>query len=235
MRAMLRSGETHEMKLQSFLDVPIPSRMQQLPRDARGYPVPVIVFIDEAGRPHLQISDEAKRERVIANRLCGICGQPLSRGKWFVGGAVSAFDPAGAYLDPPLHGECLRYAMQVCPYLGAPRYAKRIDGATLRQDGESQYALSTDPFILEGRPKIFVTVMALEMRVVRGELGQAYMLPKKPYRHVEYWQYGSPIDAADALRQLREEGHWEAATGHETSAGEAFDPTNLPLLPKRRR
>ena len=37
----------------------------------------------------------------------------------------------GAFADPPGHRACVTYALQVCPYLAAPSYAKRIDGETL--------------------------------------------------------------------------------------------------------
>ena len=49
--------------------IPVPARMQQLPRDQRGYPVPVIVLRDNSGRPHFTMNDEAKRQRIILSLI----------------------------------------------------------------------------------------------------------------------------------------------------------------------
>lgn len=62
----------------SLTDVPIPPRMAHLPRDPRGYPIPVIVLVDDSGRPNF-----APWSRSIcvgrcpnANPRKSMCGRP---------------------------------------------------------------------------------------------------------------------------------------------------------------
>ena len=111
--------------------IAIPDRMKHLDRDHRGYPIPYIVFRDNDGKPHFTINAHEKVARCKHEDICAICGMKLLRGRWFLGGPMSAFHPHGAYIDPPLHHECMRFAVQTCPYLISAKYTKRIDGNTL--------------------------------------------------------------------------------------------------------
>jgi hypothetical protein len=65
----------------------LPARIAQLPNDKRG------------------INDDRKSWRALKERLCPICGGPLGRWKWFIGGPLSAFSEHGWYLDLPGHHE----------------------------------------------------------------------------------------------------------------------------------
>ena len=85
---------------------PIPKRMQHLPRDHRGYPIPAMVWRDQTGQPHFTINDETVRYMLLIENRCSICGTALLPLRWFVGGPLSAFDPNGMYLDPPVHRDC---------------------------------------------------------------------------------------------------------------------------------
>src|SRR5262252_1142176 len=116
---------------ENWRNIPVPDRMKNLPRDPRGFPIFIMAYRDPNGRAHFTVNDEDVRRRLIAQDRCSVCGGRLQRGRWFVGGEKSAFDPCGAYLDPPMHHECAGYALQVCPYLASPVYAKLIHGATL--------------------------------------------------------------------------------------------------------
>jgi hypothetical protein len=113
---------------------PVPDRMKHLETDSRGYLIPWGVYRDHTGRAHFQINDELRRLRSFRENLCPICGKSLFRGRWFVGGPMSAFHEAGAFADPPMHYECAVYALQVCPYIALPRYGRRIDDRTLDKD-----------------------------------------------------------------------------------------------------
>lgn len=180
-------------------DVPIPSCMRHLARDRRGYPIPVVVLVDRNGEPHFTMNDEDARWRCIERDLCTICGGKLFRGRWFVGGPLSAFDPDGAYVDPPLHGECARYALRVCPYLAAPNYSKRIDARTLRPGAEPGLMLMVDATMIPDRPAVFVSAMAAGQTVTGDRTSlQSYVKPKRPYLRIEYWREGVQLAAADA-------------------------------------
>jgi hypothetical protein len=182
------------------MTVPIPARMKALDLDSRGYPIPWGVFRDRAGRPHFTINEESKRVLALVGDLCPICGRALLRRRWFVGGPRSAFDPHGAYNDPPMHRECMRYALKVCPYLAAPRYGRRLDTATLAAD-EIERRIFLDATQIAERPVLFVAVMADRQDLIPPLY---YVRPRKPYLAVEYWQTGRELPAQQGERIVRE-------------------------------
>lgn len=170
------------------MTVPIPPRMQRLELDKRGIPIPWGVFRDLDGEPHFTINDEHKRERMMAEGLCSICGGKLGRGLWFVGGPLSAYHAGGCYIDPPMHQECMRYALQVCPYLAAPRYERRIEARTLK-GARTPPMIMVDPTAIPERPALFVGVLTAGVTMWREGM-QSYLRPKMPYINVEYWRHG---------------------------------------------
>jgi hypothetical protein len=162
--------------------------MKHLKKDTRGYPIPDGLYIDPDGRAHFTINDEVKRLRHIMGRLCPVCGKRLKPFYWFVGGARSAFDPNGAYIDLPMHTECAHYALQVCPYLAAPSYAKRIDDKTLSKDNPKLVLL--DQTMIPDRPEVFVAVSTKRFTFTNGH---KYVKPARPYRDIEYWAHGEKV------------------------------------------
>jgi hypothetical protein len=179
--------------------IPIPERMAHLERDRRGYPIPEAVYRDQAGRPHFAVNDEVIRQRHLERELCPICGGKLHRGRWFVGGPLSAFSESGLYIDPPMHAECARYALQACPYLAAPNYSqdKRIDAATLPVDDPNVIVM--DPTMIPERPEVFVAVMSIGQRLQMGDLPNGgrwirYVAPVRPVRRAEFWRHGLLLD-----------------------------------------
>ena len=169
-------------------EIPIPARMRYLPRDRRGYPIPFIVFRDTDRNPHFTINDDQRRAFVLKHDRCGICNHALFRGRWYVGGPASAFDPRGAYLDPPMHHECAEYALQVCPYLAAPSYSRLIDGKTLDPE-KADATIVLDATVDNTRPDFSVAVMAIGHRIT----AEGYIVPKRPYRRVEIWKHGKRL------------------------------------------
>jgi hypothetical protein len=166
-------------------DVPIPENMRYLPRDKRGYPIPTIVFRDSDGNPHFTINAEERREFVLKLDRCGICNHPLSRGRWFVGGPLSAFHERGAFIDPPMHHACAQYALRVCPYLAMPSWTHSIEAKTL-DPKKIAVPILVDHTVDNTRPDFFICAMAIGQR--RNENG--YIIPKRPYRRVEFWAHG---------------------------------------------
>jgi len=160
----------------------------------RGYPVPCMALVDQAGVPHFAINDERKRLRVIRDELCSICGTALFRGRWFVGGPLSAFHPEGAFIDPPMHSECARYALQVCPYLAAPRYSAEIGIAKAKAhaDALTESLVLLDRTMMPGRPHgdVFVALMTTRQIKIYDNLN---LKPTPPYNVVEYWRRGERI------------------------------------------
>lgn len=175
------------------LDVPLPERMRKLDRDPRGYPIPFIVLRDNEGRAHFTINDTAKVQITLRRDLCAICGQKLLRGRWYVGGPGSAFHPDGAYIDGPLHFECAQYALQVCPYLAAPKYAGRLDMKTVDPAKLPGTAMFMDQTLDPRRPEVFVAVMATG----HTQTENGYLQPKRPYMRAQIWQEGKLIEELD--------------------------------------
>lgn len=166
--------------------IAIPDRMKHLDCDHRGYPIPFIVFRDSDNKPHFTINDQHKISRCRHSDLCPICGRELLRGRWFLGGPMSALHPRGAYIDPPLHHECMRFAVQTCPYLVNQKYTKRIDGNTLDRSKAPDVITLIDPTLDPTRPKIFVAAMAVGQTYTEN----GYVVPKHPYRGLEFWRDG---------------------------------------------
>lgn len=68
--------------------VPMPARIARLPRDQRGYPIPVNV-LNSKGVLDFRATDPAKMARIIEQRCCALCGEPLGARMAFVGGPKS--------------------------------------------------------------------------------------------------------------------------------------------------
>jgi len=77
---------------------------------------------DNDGEPAFAVLDPQRVLRSLCDRLCGICGQALDYWIAFVGGDLSL---KNQLFGVPLHEECARYAMRVCPYLANPHAKHR--------------------------------------------------------------------------------------------------------------
>lgn len=92
----------------------IPKRLKQRPQ-WKGLPIPYIALIDDHGKPDFRVTDQHKRFAVMRNHWCQLCGGPLGKWCFFVGGTEAA--KANQYFEPACHLDCLIYAMQVCPFI----------------------------------------------------------------------------------------------------------------------
>lgn len=182
--------------------IPIPPRMQHLDLDPRGYPIPDIILRGRDGTAHFAINDERRRlEKHILGDCCPICGGRLARARWFIGGPRSAFDPRGAYNDTPVHDECMRYAMRVCPYLATQSYQGAVGARKMPEEerkGMIIRDLADQPNIenIPKRPELFVCVQAIGQTV---HVQTRMLVPRRPYRRIEFWQNGKQIDRAEGL------------------------------------
>lgn len=187
----------------SWKDIPIPSRLAKRPTDKRGFPVPAIALVDSDGRPHFTITDEVERQAVIVYSQCALCGQRLGELRWFVGGPMSAFHETGAYLDPAMHGECLKYAMQVCPYLAMPRYTKLIGDKTIDYAKIKGDIREDDPSVIDDRPPLFVAVGALRQINIMEDAWVKYVKPSM-IRSVHYWKHSVKLEREVGEAMVRE-------------------------------
>jgi hypothetical protein len=107
----------------------LPLRMQSLPLDERGYPVPWFVAWQD-GKPVFQAMDGAKWMKAVRDRLCWVCGGVLGVYKTFVAGPMCGINRTSA--EPPSHSECARWSARNCPFLSNPAAARRdVEGSSL--------------------------------------------------------------------------------------------------------
>ena len=184
-------------------EVPVPALMAKLPRDQRGLPIPVMTMRDGAGRPLFTVNDGATTDRLIEQDRCPLCGNKFHRARWLVGGPLTAFHPNGAFIDPPMHGECMRYALQVCPYLAAPKWTT-LGTAELKfaqsDFGPDAIAVATPhhPTPFRERPALFIAVQFIGPCPVHTSphSGNRMFTPRS-YRQVQYWRHGAQLSKAE--------------------------------------
>lgn len=174
---------------------PIPARMAHLKRDPRGYAIPVITMVDETGRAHLTVNNEKERQRCLKYNRCHICGTRLFKYKWLVGSPLAAFSPEGIYIDGPLHHECMRYAVNVCPWLAAPSYKRQIGDKTLDPAHVPPGHQTVDPSITHHRPDLFVAVKIEKFTTIPRDFENQYIVPRRPILDREFWCKGVMLDA----------------------------------------
>jgi hypothetical protein len=103
----------------------LPSRMQTLPIDDRGYVVPWFVdWID--GKPEFRAMDPQKWVKAIRLKLCWVCGERMGRYMTFVAGPMCGINRTSS--EPPCHLECAQWSARNCPFLNNSEAIRRVDG-----------------------------------------------------------------------------------------------------------
>ena len=67
------------------------------------------------GEPHFDVLDVKKCKRILAERRCGLCNGELGKVFAVIGGPLVKSNCT--FSDPPMHPQCARYAIEVCPFL----------------------------------------------------------------------------------------------------------------------
>jgi hypothetical protein len=96
----------------------LPKRVQRLPADRRGFPIPWFVAWRD-GEPQFPVIDAAKLRVAWTNELCWVCGDRLGTVRGWVMGPMSAIE--GATPEPPSHYDCARFSVRHCPHLSTPK------------------------------------------------------------------------------------------------------------------
>ena len=110
--------------IRSDLSRPLPLRMQKLPIDERGYPVPwFVAWFD--GKPEFRAMDPLKYRRAVKEHLCWVCGGALGVNVAFVAGPMCGINRTSA--EPPSHYSCAEWSARNCPFLNNPRATRRED------------------------------------------------------------------------------------------------------------
>ncbi len=196
-------------------EIPIPLRMRHLDLDHRGFPIFYIAQRDpNSGRAMFAVNDSLKQRECAEKDLCEICGTKLFRGRWFIGGPLSAFHPKGAYNDAAMHDECAHYSLNVCPWLAASNYERTIGE---KQAEKLPGTLTHDPSdpLFKYRPPLFVAVMSIGHVNEMRPAGLYVFKPNRPYRKVEFWVQGKQLSLEDGALMAREYMQQAIARQHE--------------------
>ena len=194
--------------------IEIPPDLRDNDRDRRGLPIPFVVYRDVTGAPHFSINNVAAVDQVLDHKLCGLCGKPLLPGQiWLIGGPGSTFLEGGMYIDPFMHQACGRYAIEVCPFLAAPSYARRVEGRTLKQTDAHDDMELHDNQIAPPRPDFFVQARTTGFSLVDSHdgSGHRYILPERPWQELEFWKDSVPITPQEAWKLALAGGYAPAA------------------------
>lgn len=119
------------------LSVDIPKRMAHLKTDKRGYPIPYFTPIIN-GEPDFRYQDQKKQQACVSYKLCSICGEKLTKGVyWFISGPHGLAN--GIHSDAPMHEDCARFSINVCPHLAFFKAERRTEA------GDDPNQLRTKP------------------------------------------------------------------------------------------
>lgn len=182
-------------------DILIPFNLSKNDRDRRGLPIPFIVYRDMNGVPHFTVDDTRAVNLALSKKLCGLCGKPLKVGQmWLIGGPLSSFSEDGLFTVPPAHEECARYAVQVCPYIAASNYSNLIEDKTLKPEAVHDALQVHDDQIKPPRPLFFVLARTSGIKLIDPQdgSGKQHILPRRPWKEMEFWQIGKRISRAEA-------------------------------------
>jgi hypothetical protein len=182
-------------------DIPIPIHLSKNDRDRRGFPIPFIVYRDQNGVPHFTVDDVGKQSLTLSKKLCALCGKVLKLGQmWLISGPASSFAEDGLFTTPPAHEECARYSVRVCPFLAAPTYSRYIADKTLNPQAVHDAAYVHNDQIAPPRPLFLVLARTSGIKLIDSQdgSGKKYVLPRRPWKDVEFWQHGEQITQREA-------------------------------------
>lgn len=107
----------------------MPARIAKLPRDARGYPVPVFVQWMRDGspaargalgaEPDFRIADAVFRQQAFKGGFCWVCGERLGVDRIYAIGPMCVINRVTS--EPACHLDCAEWSARACPFLSRPR------------------------------------------------------------------------------------------------------------------
>jgi hypothetical protein len=180
----------------------IPARIDRLPRDHRGFPVPWFVqFFKDGkasdfgvGEPDFRVADQRKLAKAIKHSLCWICGDPLGRHRVFVIGPMCAINRTIS--EPPSHRECAEFSAKACPFLSRPRMRRNEKDLPDNRVEPGGIALDRNP----GAVCLWETKDYRTFRATMGNDGILFFLGE-PTR-VDWWANGRTATRDEVLASI---------------------------------
>lgn len=120
----------------------LPSRMQTLAVDERGYVVPWFVDWIE-GKPEFRAMDPQKWVRAIKEKLCWVCGKQMGRYMTFVAGPMCGINRTSS--EPPCHLECAEWSARNCPFLSNSSMTRRFDESMAGAKSIGGFSITRNP------------------------------------------------------------------------------------------
>ena len=178
----------------SIRDIPRPAGVDQLPVDARGFPVPWFVDWPD-GKPDHRIIDSRKFVRAVREQRCWVCGGKLGRVRASVIGPMCAVNRITS--EPACHPQCARYAIQACPFCSQPRARRNTKDLPEERRDAAGIALDRNPGVLVLWESLHPSK---PFNPMHGQQGTLFDLGA-PLR-VSWWREGRPATYAEARELL---------------------------------
>lgn len=135
------------------IQIDLPERMKGMKLDERGYPIPYFAAVVN-GKPDFRYMDSKKLTRCIEEKRCYICSQRLLKGQlWFIAGPMGMKNRV--HSDPPMHEECARFSLKICPHMFFEKSERR--------EGEFTPAIGQ----MLNKPSTLYLIRASEYRVLQ--------------------------------------------------------------------
>lgn len=170
----------------------IPLRMQGLPIDARGYPVPRFVEWRD-GEPDFRIMSQEHWLRCVKQGVCWVCGYTLGAFKVFVAGPMCLVNMTSS--EPPSHRECARWSARSCPFLARPHARRREDELT----EQCQQNVAGCPILRN--PGVTALVVTRGYTIWRDDQNRPLIEMGAPV-DVEWFREGRPATRAEVLESI---------------------------------
>lgn len=173
---------------------PLPKRMESLPVDDRGYPVPwFVAWVD--GKPEFRAMTGQKFVDAIKKKLCWVCGERLGVNICFVAGPMCGINRTSA--EPPSHVECARWSARNCPFLSNPRMVRRED----EQMNNQQLRENSAGIALTRNPGVAMLWITRTFEVFPDRKG-AYLIQMGEPDSVEWYANGKIATRADVQASI---------------------------------
>jgi hypothetical protein len=173
----------------------MPKRMQRLPRDRRGFPVPYFVAWD-GDEPVFPAMDPKKLYDCVRFSQCWVCGERLGAHKAFLIGPMCVCNRVTA--EPPSHLDCARWSAMNCPFLVNPRQ-KRI----ITQDGTKLDIPHNAPagIMIERNPGVSAIWVTKSFAIEKEPGGLLFRLGD--FETISFWAKGRPATREEVEESVK--------------------------------
>lgn len=169
----------------------LPGRMQGLPVDHRGFPVPwFVAWVD--GKPVFPAMDSDKLRQAIQFGKCWVCGQPLGRFKYWVIGPMCVINRVSS--EPPSHQECALFSVKNCPFLSNPRMG--------RVPRDKYGGKAAAGIMLDRNPGATAMIETQGPISYHSDGRGGVLFEVKPIASVSWWACGRPATAEEVRHSI---------------------------------